>query len=296
MIYEYAVSPQLFGNPANLMLLFQAFEVGSGRLISDYPRRKWIQFVREFIKKSINEESERKAWIELLITLEKHTLFERQGPLWDDKISWISNAINEHHRRPFRGILNDKQIKNDPDIIPIGLSMLCHNKWKTPSTRSVPRHATDIVQSVAELIDMSTTLVLVDRNFDPADGRFAKVLVAFAEYLLNVRTHQPQIKQIKFVTTYEHFNTVSQFEKRCQEFLPRILPTGSEVKFYLKVKNLLHPRLVLTNKGCINFEFGLDEGNGEVIISRLSVDDFEKQWTQWEKQVVHAFTIFGLKN
>ena len=50
MIYEYAVSPDLFRNPANLNLLFQAFEAGSGRLISDYPRQKLFQYVRSFIK------------------------------------------------------------------------------------------------------------------------------------------------------------------------------------------------------------------------------------------------------
>ena len=301
MIYEYAVSPHLFGSPENLKLLFQAFEPGSGRLISDYPRRKWLQYVRAFIKKSIQEESERNAWIELLISLEKHALFERQGPIWDDHngVDWIMNAINEHHRRPFRGILNDKASAGEPDIIPIGVSMYSHSRWKVPSTQSIPRCAIDMVKSVADLIDMSTSLILVDRNFNPADGRFSKVLVAFADYLLKVRTHQPRIQQIKFVTTYEqeHCNKTSkQFEKRCQEFLPGILPYGIEVKFYLKVKNLLHPRLVLTNKGCVNFEFGLDEGNGEVVLSRLSVDDFEKEWAQWDKKVGHQFTIAGLKN
>lgn len=301
MIYEYAVSPHLFGNPANLDLLFQAFEAGSGRLISDYPRRQWVQFVRAFIKKSIQEESERSAWIELLILLERYALFERQGPLWDDRdgVNWIMNTINEHHRRPFRGILNDKAIASEPDIIPIGVRMHSHCNWKAPSTRSVPRRAVDIVQSVSELINMSTTLILIDRNFDPSEGAFLKVLVAFADYLIKVRTHQPKIEQIKFVTTYEDFKTKetqNKFKRRCQEILPEILPSGSEVKFYLKVKNLLHPRFVLTNIGCVLFDWGLDEGDREVLLSRLSADDFKKEWMQWDKQVVDTFTIFGLKN
>lgn len=300
MIYEYAVSPHLFANRENLQLLFHAFEPGSGRLISDYPRRKWLQYVRAFIKKSIQEESERNAWIELLILLEKYAISERQGAFWSDGngFNWIVNAIHEHHRRPFRGILNDKANTDEPDIISLGVSMYSHNNWKAPSTRSIPRCASDMVQSVANLIDVSTTLILVDRNFNPADGRFSKVLVAFAEYLCNVRTHQPKIKQIKYITTYdqEHCNrTLNQFEKRCQTFLPEILPNGIEVKFYLKVKNLLHPRLVLTNKGGVNFEYGLDEGHGEVILSRLSVEVFEKEWAQWDKKFVREFTIAGLK-
>ncbi len=300
MIYEYAVSPHLFGNRENLALLFQAFEAGSGRLISDYPRRKWIQYVRAFIKESIQEESERNAWIELLIKIQRYTLFERQGPIWDDqeKGGWIANAIKEHHRRPFRGILNDKKTIGETDVIPIGVSMYSHSKWEAPSTRSVPRLATDMVQSVADLINMSTSLILVDRNFNPADGRFSNVLVAFSNYLINSHTHQPRISQIKFVTTYEqeHCNkTKNRFEKRCREFLSEILPYGIEVKFYLKMRSLLHPRFVLTNRGGINFEYGLDEGDGEVIISRLSVNVFEKQWAQWDKKVVHDFIVAGSK-
>lgn len=95
-----------------------------------------------------------------------------------------------------------------------------------------------MVESVADLIDMSTSLILVDRNFNPADGRFSKVLVAFADYLLNKHIHQPKIQQIKFVTTYEqdHCNkTIDQFEKRCRYFLSRILPNGIEVKFHHKL-------------------------------------------------------------
>lgn len=69
MIYEYAVSPHLFVNSANLYLLFHAFEAGSGRFISDYPRDKWFQYVRAFIKQSIKEETEQRSWIELLIKL-----------------------------------------------------------------------------------------------------------------------------------------------------------------------------------------------------------------------------------
>jgi hypothetical protein len=194
--------------------------------------------------------------------------------------------------------LNDKATAGEQDIITIGASIHSHKKWKVPSTQSVPRRAVDMVQSVADLINISTSLILVDRNFDPSEGCFLSVLVAFADYLLK-RTHQPKIRQIKFVTTYEDYKTKEtkeHFENRCQEILPGILPSGSEVKFYLKVKNLLHPRFVLTNRGCILFDWGLDENDGEVLLSRLSEDDFKTQWEQWNKQVIHDFTIIGLKN
>ncbi|MFZ1642476.1 MAG: hypothetical protein WAV07_13820 [Candidatus Contendobacter sp.] len=301
MIYEYAVSPNLFGNPANLNFLFESFKFGSGRIISDYPRKEWVKYVRACIKGSVQEESERNAWIELLILLHKNNLlFERQGPLWDEQINWVMNAINEHHRRPFRGILNDKKVINEPDVISVGPSIHSHSKWEVSSTRSIPRRAAELVQSVADLINMSNKLILIDRNFDPSEGYFSKVLVAFADYLLKVRTHQPKIQQIKFVTTYEDYKTKEtkeQFENRCRKYLPELLPSGIQVKFHLKVKNLLHPRFVLTNIGGVLFDWGLDENDGKpTIISRLSIDNFNLEWKQWDKNVIHEFTILGLKN
>lgn len=295
MIYEYAVSPQLFGSQANLALLFHAFTADHGRMISDFPRRRWVQLARALITKAVTEDSERKEWIELLMALEKHAIVERQGPLWTDGKLWIANALDEHQRRPFHGILVDKLIADIPQAIAIDATMHKNLAWSTPGTRSVPRRAREIVESVASLIDMSTTLVLVDRNFNPTEPRFTKVLAKFAEHL-KAKVHQPRIQQIKFITTYELDGTTTQFEKRCREFLPDALPVGISVSFQLKAKNLLHPRFVLTNKGCVNFENGLDEGDGDVIVSRLSANDFQKQWSMWDQKVVHTFTIDGCKS
>jgi hypothetical protein len=280
-------------------VLFHAFEPGSGRYVSDYPRKKWIQYVRAFIKQAVQEETERSAWIALLIALEKHALYERQGAVWDDaKGSWIANAIDEHLRRNFKGILNDVVVPGEPNVMAIGVAMHTNQNWKMPSSLSVPRRAPDIVQCVGGLLDMSTTLVLIDRNFVPSDGRFLKVLVAFADYLL-ASNHQPKITQIKYVTSHEKdrnlFNTTQQFESACKQFLPSALPQGIEVKFLLKVKQTLHKRLVMTERGSVLVEHGLDEGDGKVVLARLSEDVFSEEWASWKTPALHTFSIAGLR-
>lgn len=295
MIYEYAVSPQLFGTQPNLVLLFHAFAASSGRMVSDYPRRKWIQLTRALIARAVSEESERKEYMELLMALDKHALIERQGPLWTEGRNWLDNVLEEHRQRSFHGIVVDKPINSEPCVIAMGASMHRHAAWQALGTRSVPRQSAEMVRSVVPLIDISTTLVLIDRNFNPVDGRFSNVLAAFANQI-KAQAHHPRIQQIKYVTSYEiHCSTMQEFEARCRQFLPSAIPVGISVSFHLKAKNLLHKRVVLTNRGCVLFDPGLDEGNGNVLLGRLSKDDFQTEWNEWDKSVVGNFSIDGCK-
>jgi hypothetical protein len=300
MIHEYAVSPSLFAHPGNLALLFQAFEAGSGRLICDFPRRKWLQYAREFIKRAIDDQVDQRACIELLMGLEKKRVFlERQGPSWDENKNWINNAIDEHCRWKFHAILNDKSVPAEPDVIGYGPAMAGHPRWSNPGTCSVPRQAPALVKSAADLIDVSTALVLVDRNFIPSEARFLNVLAAFGEHVRDA-VRGRRITQIKYVTAYEKdrnsFQSPQFFEQNCALFVPSVIPKGIEVKFIVKTKTLLHKRLAMTDRAAILFEHGLDEGPGEVLLARLAVDDFEKEWSQWDKQVMHSFTVVGTKN
>ena len=291
MIYEYAVSPSLFSQPSNLALLFQAFEAGSGRLISEY--------AREFIKSSVSDQVEQRACLELLIGLEKkRVLLERQGTLWDEQKNWINNAIDEHHRKKFHAILNDQAVAAEKDVIGYGPAIGSNPLWPNPGTRSVLRQAPDLVKSAADLIGVSTTLVMVDRNFIPSEARFLNVLNAFAQHVRSSASASG-ITQISYVTAYEKdrksFQTPQLFEKDCNFFIPSVIPVGIKVKFNIKTKMLLHKRLILTDRGAILFEHGLDEGQGAVLLARLAPDDFEKEWSLWDTQLMHSFTIVGTK-
>lgn len=299
MIHEYAVSPSLFSHPGNLALLFQAFEAGSGRLISDFPRRKWLQYAREFIKRSIEDQVDQRACIELLMGLEKRrVLLERQGPSWDEQKSWINNALDEHRRWRFHAILNDRSVPTEPDVIGYGPAVAAHPHWSNPATRSVARQASELIKGAADLISISTALVLVDRNFIPSEARFLNVLAAIAEYVRNAAGAK-RITQIKYVTAYEKdrnsFQSPQLFEQSCTLFVPSVIPSGIEVKFILKTKASLHKRLVMTDRGAILFEHGLDEGPGEVLLARLAADDFEKEWSLWNAQHLHSFKVVGTK-
>jgi hypothetical protein len=50
----------------------------------------------------------------------------------------------------------------------------------------------------------------------------------------------------------------------------------------LVLREVLHDRFVLTNRGGIQFGRGLDEGPGEVLITRLGEAAYEKEWGKAE--------------
>jgi hypothetical protein len=293
MIYEYAVSPALFKNITHVAFLYEAFGIDQGRLISEYPRkRKWTQYVRQIIKEHARDESEKNALIGLLMALDKRALYERQSAIWDEnKDEWIENAVEEHARRPFRVILNHKP-SSQPDVTTIE-DIWRVAPWKNPPSFSVPRQAGQMVDAALPLIHLSNALVLIDRNFNPKEGKFSKVLIEFAERLLQ-QAHGQKISQIKYVTAYDsNDQTTSQFECDCKSFLPSVLPVGISVKFILKTKRLLHDRFVLTNRGCLQFGIGLDEGDGDVLVTRLSNDNFMDHWETWEQKSCHNFVVEG---
>jgi hypothetical protein len=298
MINEYAVSPSLFNNLKDIAFLYGAFGVDHGRFISEYPRkRKWAELARYFIKQNARDDIEQKKLIELLITLTNRSLYQRQSAPWDAEKNWIDNVIDENDRRAFRGILNHESVADRKEVLTIEDTCLAP-KWNNPPSISIPRTAVKMVRAALPLIHLSGTLVLIERNFESADGRFSKVLVEFAEQILQ-QAHQPKITQIKYVTTYESdrfsSRTKEKFKQECMKNLPRILPLGISVKFIVKAKKLLHDRFVLTDRGCIQFGIGLDEGDGDVLITRLSDEDFRKQWESWSRNSCHEFVIDGVR-
>jgi len=299
MIFEYAVSPALFSSEERLLFLMEAFGIGQGRLVSDFPRRDWEKMARGFIDSCAKDPTQRHVWIEVLIAIRKYALHERQGPTWDDHLDWLSNALDEHTRpgRAFRAILAERGDARSESVLPLAVGLAKQELWTCPASRNVPRIASDMVRETAPLLNVSTSLILVDRHFNPRNESFVKVLVEFSRIVLT-KTAQPKITQIKFVTAYDVDvppMTIQAFAQNCVDVLPSSIPKGISVKFVLKAKALLHDRFVLTERGCIQFGQGLDEGKGHVQLNRLSEVDHRRELANWDQQAVHTFIVEGQK-
>ena len=277
MIFEYAVFPGLFNSEDRITALYGAFGIESGRLISDFPQKQWAALASKVIDNAASNPDERKRWNAALIALIKRALYRRQGTIWNkDDPTWIRNAIEEHRRRPFRGILYN-EVSAEPEVMRFGIDLAHHPNWSCPNSFHRPRNAEQMIQAVASLLDMSTTLVLVDPHFWAADGRWQNVLLRFTKYLSETPI-RPHISHIHYITRTEKNMTDNETERQFRSFVEPHLPTGISIGFHLVLPAVLHDRFVLTDRGGVQFGRGLDEGPGDVLITRLGEQAYEKEW------------------
>lgn len=280
MIHEYAVSPGLFDSAGNVTLLHEAFGMEAGRLVSDFPRHNWEQYARAMIDRSAKDALERKVWIEALIGMVKRALYKRQSTVWDADKAWLQNALDEHAKKAFRGILHERAGEPHPDSILFGPAMVTHQGWLCPTSRDVSRNATDMLKAIAPLLDLSNMVFLSDRFFNPIDADWVNFLKLVALHL-HAHPSQPRVSQIKYVTSLYRGTTEQRLEADCRTYVPPQLPRGFSVKFVVVPRELLHDRFVVTDRGAVQFGIGLDEGRDTVLVTRLAAETYLQRWHQY---------------
>ena len=280
MIYEFAVFPGLFSSEDRITALYMAFGIEAGRLVSDFPQKQWAALASRVIEKSAANPDDRRRWTAALMGVVKRASYRRQGAGWNKDLSWIDNAVEEHKRRPFRGILHS-EVSTEAAVIRFGIDITHHPNWNCPGSCHCPRVADAMVQTVAPMLEMSTTLVLVDPHFWAVDGRWQNVLLRFTRYLSETPI-RPQITHIHYITRMEEKMSDKETERQFRLLLEPHLPMGISVGFHLVLPAVLHDRFVLTNRGGIQFGRGLDEGPGDVLITRLGEAAYEKEWGKAE--------------
>jgi len=289
MIYEYAISPALFDREDRIALMMASLGHENGRLVSDLPKDKWVQLALYFIKKHAAGDVQLGAWKEALFSLKKRSaIFRRPDAGWDDNLTWIDNAVTEHARRPFRAIVSEEPHEQCQEVVPYGIGLVGHARWTNPPNTHVSRNARTIVAQMSGLLNLSGIVVLVDRNFS-IDDRFMKVLVELAQYL-DTKKLGPRVDQIKYVIS-DVAGQPKDVAKLCVTHLAPRLPARISVKLLFKAKGSLHPRFLLTDRGGINFEGGLDEGAGRTLVSRLGEEAWAQEWSSWDKDVYYTFEI-----
>ena len=131
---------------------------------------------------------------------------------------------------------------------------------------------------VSALLRHSQELVLVDRNFDPGEPRFANPFEALAGSRadwrrLELHTAKPD----PFVPDVQ--------ESKYRRNLELSVPAGARLVVCLwpglPDGERLHPRFVLTERGGVHFDYGLDEGPGTTLVSLLEHEVFLRLWSEY---------------
>jgi hypothetical protein len=293
MIYEYAVSPKLFSSEEHATFLYQAFGPDAGRLLCEFPRKRWLQFAVALIKADVPDGELQKRLLTAVTALAKIAV-SRQGERWDDRLSWIDNAIVEHGRIPFRSILWEGPGRPHANTRTPSIALCDEVDWKAQSSIHVQRTAVEMVRPISDLLQLSRRVVLVDRNFNPADGRWVNVLLETAR-VLRGSPRQPKADHIVLILSNMNGISDQAFERLARDSIAPRLPAGLSVRFHLKMSNLLHARYVLTDIGGVQFADGLDEGVGTgvapTMITRLSYCSHRIELEACERDVYRSFVI-----
>lgn len=291
MIFEFAVSPELFTYWQDVRFLIASFGREEGRLISEIPRKKWKTLVLQAIKRSDNGEVMKKRLKEAATRLIKRALYTRQTAPEVDTSSWLAAALAAHEQRPFRAILVDTYDGDRGDVLTNDIGLADHPLWQIPKDVSVDRDAVTMIGVIQSVLDCAGEMVLVDRNFRPDQQRFRNVLIRIM-VALSTRPHGPRIRKV----VYHAGDDISKdhLETQCRSCIGTLIPVGMTLEIIVHPRDELHDRFVLTDIGGVSFGQGLDESLGsgpeKVLISRLS-DSTYKEWWRKCKSKPATFSI-----
>lgn len=285
MLYEYAVEPDAMGDWQSFRYLFDKFGAGEGRLIAKYPE-SWVEMVWEACAGASPGEKSRIQ--EKLGALRKKLLKTKRDYVTTKP--WMENALAAHEAEPFRAIIT-KSPSGDSCVLAGDDLGEDAPLWKVERDGKVARTAAELAKIAASLLHHSGEVMFVDQHFSPT-MKHIRPLAAF----LSAARLGKKLSRIEY-----HLNALDAASKFAAELQGRKgrldLQTGEAVIF-VRWKNKedgdrQHPRYVLTNRGGIRFDYGLDEEeNITTDWSRLS----DELWKERRDQFKPGSTYFQFED
>jgi len=273
MFFEYALDPSAIENWPTLRSVSENFGPSSGRLLSKFPSN-WGQEAFAHITASPRDKL---RVVEKLKDIERNLL--RTKRIYNKDASWISNVLSAHSIDPFHAMIA-KIDCDHPCFLHIDELDQSNPLWKVDLDGSIKRIASEIARVSSPLLSISSEVVFVDQHYSSTakHGKPLSALIAAArngkklsrlEYHLNAQDNPAAFqsglsKQLKYID----------------------LKLGEEITFIrwqcIDEGENLHPRYILTNRGGMRFDFGLDEGNGTTDYGRLGEVLWRKRLEQFK--------------
>lgn len=283
MIYEYALEPEMvaaWGDYHNHRFFLREFGLGSGRLVSRYPK-SWAKKVWDSFDGT--SQMDRKRLEELLVRL-KETMVKRKDPVWDDaQESWLENALTEHARHHFFKIMARNNPGARPEVIAEDtLAASPCPGWDVPHGMPVNRKAGDMAAAVNMMLGCGRWVKFIDPYFVQGKMGHKRSLTAFLMILAEERPVGPP------ETIEIHTSGGGATTDYLREFYEKITPAGLQVTLYRWQERpggqKLHNRYILTDLGGVSFLHGLDTGaDGEKDdISRLDREQYLLRCKQYD--------------
>ncbi len=293
MIYEFAVDPEAIASWQNFRYVVENFGVSQGRLISRFPS-KWKRMVYEACEECPPVEKAR--IVERLNGIEDK-LFS-SGRSYDGNQNWVPNAVASHRQKPFRSIITTAEQAGPTGHLDVDSLSGEDERWSVPRGTAVPRTAADMAAAAENLLRSSAEIVFVDPHFGSA-ARFGMPLAAMIQCACD-GGRVPRRFEYHLAAKAISGQEFSRQLERQRSYLP--IPSGVKLVFVrwnqVDQGDALHARYVLTEKGGLRFEHGLDEGSpGETTdVECLASSNHAERWVQYHPaggafQLVDAWKV-----
>ena len=298
MLHEYALDPLILSNWPAFRYFYEKFGVAHSRLISRFPK-KWKRMVYEAcnacgdIERKRIEEKLRDIDIKLLPT----------GRSYDGNLAWLNNAEVQHLLNPFHAIIASANPRNSGAVLIANELDESTPSWKVPREICLPRQANELAVCLSKLLQNSAEILFIDPHFRPYEIRYKNIL----QKLINAAIiGNAKLKRLEYHLKENPAATAEFFWRECRDKIPAIIPAGVEISFIRwKQKDggeSLHARYILTERGGVRIEHGLDEGGeGETTdISLLDHALYCQRWIDFQKttaafEFVDEVKVMGIR-
>ena len=275
MFKEIAIDPAaVVASAVQFNNIIDRFGISEGRLIAAFPS-SWRKLVYEAAKTNLEGKMDLNRIVERLNNLPK-TVFMSQGrPGQGCNSNWVQAAIEEHRRTPFHAVVASTQVDEDGFVQPDDISN-DHPSFFPNRQWNVKRDAISMADCCSPLLYGSYHIKLIDYKFNASAPRWKR---PFQEFLR--RTKSGATIDIFREEDVQTKNYVAGVEDALKE----VARIGASLRLFLIPKGTMHKRFVLTDKGGITFDIGLDADFGGLkthdIVTVLQEDIRMEQWEKY---------------
>lgn len=253
---EYALDPAIASQVSKLKFLLSKFGVYEGRFISRFPAR-WIKLAFE----GITDQNDRYKLQLLMERCEKEAAFIRSNRTYDGEKLWVVNASEQHDEAPFTGLISTEA---RPGFI--GIDEVDPTSFSGSRDARVTGSIENMMKAIRPLIEMSSSLYLVDPYFWPCEGRTCELLAA-------VLAERRSGTEFRAFVSSKHWPEVNLADKLIQGALPSFsLGKGRfnvQVCDDQKATLRLHARYLFSDRGGVRLDKGLCTDEAVVDLSYI---------------------------
>ncbi len=281
MIHEFAIEPEALSEWNAIWQSLEQFGVPHGRLIA-HNKKKWLKKVHEATK---NCPPVRRRVLEERLNRLRKKMTKGAGREYNPDICWCANAAaQQESQTPFRAVIvSDDHSEFNNFLTQYDLSE-ANALWHVQTQKKVPRTPKEMARCVSILGKMSGNILFIDPHYDSQLKRFNEVLL---EVLNQCDINGKNVKRIELHTGTKI--PVGEFEQNAQKYLSPKLPEGVSIHVFRweqqDGQEKFHARYILTEKGGLNYEVGLDSGKkGETTnVSLLAEGIYKQRWQDFQK-------------